>query len=200
MSRRRPTSVSASRRSISDVRLHARVHVVVEHRLEAARAGQPGRCANAVEVDFAVARAPVAEHRLRVEAVEQVEGGLERGVVAVAEAQFDERAGQHQAPQREPVAQLLAPAEIPGWAELRALVARSGDRVEHAIRPRNVGQDAHSQLERAVADGRVCEPDHGLTSGTRGSFSIPSHAGRTQASSGSSAAAIERRSPASALR
>ena len=78
-------------------RLDARVHVVMEHRLEAARASQLAPRANTVEVDLTVARAPVAEHSLRVEAVEQVERGLQRGIVTVAEAQLDEGAGQREA-------------------------------------------------------------------------------------------------------
>ena len=73
-------------------RLHARAHVVVEGRLEAAGTRQLDGALDPVEVDVAVPRALVAEHRLRVGALEQVERRLERREVPVAEPELDEGA------------------------------------------------------------------------------------------------------------
>ncbi len=120
---------------------------------------------------------------------------MEAGQVVVAEAELDERTYQGQPSLVEAFAQDLGVTEIAERAELRARVACGCDRIEDLLGPGHVREHADGQLERAVADGCVGDPDH-RTSGTRGSGSRSAHDARIQASSGSSAAAIERRSPA----
>ena len=93
-------------------------------------------------------------------------------------------------------------AEVSRRPELGPLVARLGCRRQHLLRSRHVRQDADGDLERSEAARRVRDPDpaQSLTSGTRGSSSSSAHALRIHASEGSSAAAIDRRSPAKAFR
>ena len=114
--------------------------------------------------------------------------------------------------EREPVvlealAERESVPEIAGRAQLGPLVAGACDRAQHALGFRHVGEHADCDLEGAVAARRVRHADavqrrrpSSVTSGTRGSGSRSAQAGLIQASSGSSAEAIERRSPASPLR
>jgi len=108
---------------------------------------------------------------------------------------------------RKPVVQVVALAQVSGRTELRSFIARAGDRREHELGPGHVGQDSDRDLERPVAARRIRDANavqgrrpSRVTIGTRGSGSRFAHAGRIHASNGSSAAAIDRRSPASPLR
>src|ERR687887_78804 len=107
----------------------------------------------------------------------------------------------------EPLPQSLPVPEISGRAQLDAVVTSPRNRVEDALWIGHVRQNPDGDLERAVAARRIRDADAGqprrpsvVTSGTRGSGSSSLHAGRIQASAGSSAAAIERRSPARPFR
>ena len=114
----------------------------------------------------ALGRAAVAEHgpcRERLRGLEQVERALQLGQVTVdvlglREPDRAPAAGQLEARSLEPGAQLAAVAEVAGRAELRALVARAGDRVEQLVRAGHVRVDADRQLERAVRERRVRDP------------------------------------------
>ena len=128
-------------------------------------------------------------------------------VVGLAHPDGDEASGESQAGVCQSLTELLAGSQVAGWSELGGLVAGPSDCRHHLVRARHVGEHSDGDLEGAVRAGCVRDPyarqprrPSRVTSGTRGSFSIASQAGRTQASSGSSAAAIERRSPASAFR
>src|SRR5512132_1076551 len=180
-------------------RLHARPHVVVEDRLEATAPRLVDRERDAVEVDLTIARSPVGEDRHRRNLLEQIESRVELAEVPVAEPKLDKRAGELEAVPLEPPAKCRRIAEVTQRPELGSFVPGGSDGVEDVLWARNVRKDADGETERAVAHGGIRDP-HGGTSGTRGSFSIVSHAARIQASRGSSEAAIERRSPASAFR
>ena len=206
-------------------RLHERGRVVVERRLVASRARQLGRTldtlhqarpARLVErrstpgIRAPLRRPRIGKDRPRARAVGRVEEIQRRGhrgqvhvpVLGLAEAHRDVSAGEGESETREPLAQVRPVAEIARRPELRPHVAGVGRRREHLLRARNVREDADRDLERAVAARRVRDPDGGqrVTIGTRGSFAILVQAPRIQASAGSSAAAIDRRSPASAFR
>ena len=128
-------------------------------------------------------------------------------MLRLAEADGDVAADEREAVLLEPVAQVVALAQVPGRTEFRSFVTRVGDRREHPLGAGNVGQDPDRDLERPVAARCVRDADaaqfrrpSSVTSGTRGSCSSFSHAGRIHASDGSSADAIDRRSPARPFR
>ena len=123
-------------------------------------------------------------------------------VLAPREAQRQERAHQLEALGAQRLGHLGALAEVAGRPEFAADVAELGHRPrEHRARRQVVAPCG--QLEDAEADGCARDADaHRArpTSGTRGSGSSDCQASRTHARSGSSEAAIERTSPASAFR
>jgi hypothetical protein len=65
----------------------------------------------------------------------------------------------HQAEAFEAAAQHVGVAEEPRRAELRSLVARAGDRRQHVVGCGEVRVRAEGELEDAVADGGVRDPD-----------------------------------------
>ena len=76
---------------------------MVEARLEPAGTRQLDRARDGVEIDVLATRAFVAQNRLRIEPVEQVERDLERREAAVAEAELDEGAGEPEPSAPEPL-------------------------------------------------------------------------------------------------
>ena len=123
-------------------------------------------------------------------------------LLAAREPQREERADQGEPARAKRVGDGCAVAEVPRRPELAARVAEVRHRRgEHRARRQVVA--AGGQLEDAEADGRTCDAGSHReppTSGTRGSLPSDSHVPRTHARSGSSEAAIERTSPASAFR
>src|SRR5262249_60054187 len=146
-------------------------------------------------------RAVARQHELRraPSRVEEVAPLLELAYL-LAEADRDEAAGRGERSVVEPLSQRVDVAQVARWPELCARVSRPRNRVEDDERVGYVRRDADGELERTEAHRRVGDADHSVTSGTRGSFSKCSQAGRTHANAGSSAAAMERRSPASVFR
>ncbi len=90
-------------------RLHARAHVVVERRHEAAPSHAVDRTCEGIPVHLALPRAGIGEHDLRVEAVESLEHPVEVREAVVAEAHLHERAGKRKLMAREALAQQLRP-------------------------------------------------------------------------------------------
>ena len=121
-------------------------------------------------------------------------------MLRLAEPHRAPAAREHEPVPLEPLPQLVAVAEVPRWAELDPLVAGGGDLRRELLRPGHVREDPDRHLERAIGERCVADPNHAATSGTRGSFGVSVKVARIQASDGSSEAAIEWRSPASALR
>ena len=130
-----------------------------------------------------------------------VEGEVLVDVLAARQPQRQERSHQLEVALLERGRRPGRVAEVAGRPELGALVAGLGDRVEHVDRIGQAGV-VGGELEDAERDGRGCDP-HAVSFpviGTRVSRVMPGQASRVQARSGSSSAAIDRFSAASAFR
>ena len=189
---RAPRRARGRRRSASSRRRRAERGIVL-----AATGVRAARVRAAVAEDGPRAAAPAA--------VEEVERPREAGevlveVLGLAEADRAPAAGELEPVPLEPRAQLVALAEVARRPELGPVVARGCDLREQLLRARHVRVHADGQLEGAVRERCVRDPHQAVTSGTRGSFGVSAHVERTHASAGSSDAAIECRSPASAFR
>ena len=185
-----------------------RVHPASSRPIERSAAARPGK-ANPFR------RAPVCEHRLCLTAIsgrKEIEccahGGEVFGpVLRLAEPNRDVATYERESVVLEALVERESISEIAGRAQLGPLVAGACDRAQHALCFRHVGEHADRDLERAIAARRVRHADAGqrrrpssVTSGTRGSGSRSAQAGLIHARAGSSAEAMERRSPASPLR